>query len=186
MIFDMPRRQDAKQSLTNQQHHLFLARTSAASTSNLAPNFPQPAALELHIQPPRTQPTGPHTRSLSRPPKPPASPASHHILIAPSPAMHAAAQPSRAVLRQSRLLLRRNNPRQASTTTADAAAAKAKDTASGATSKASEGLSRVTSSAGNIAGGAVSGARNALNRIGGRTGRLVAFVDCKGRVMIHS
>lgn len=46
------------------------------------------------------------------------------------------------------------------------------------TSKASEGLSRVTSSAGGIVGGAAERARNVLSRVGGRTGRLVAFVDC--------
>ncbi len=86
-----------------------------------------------------------------------------------------AAFTSRAVLRQSRFLLRRNNLRQASTTSE--AASKVKETASATTSKASEGLSRVTSSAGSIVGGAASGARNALNKVGGRTGRLIAFVD---------
>lgn len=82
---------------------------------------------------------------------------------------------SRAVVRQSRFLLRRNNLRQASTTSE--AAIKATEAASGTASKASEGLSRVTSSAGGIITGAASGARNALSKAGGRTGRLVAFVD---------
>lgn len=78
-------------------------------------------------------------------------------------------------LRQSRFLLRRNNLRQASTTSE--VAGKAKETASGATSKASEGLSRVTSSTGGAVGRAAERARNVLSRVGGRTGRLVAFVD---------
>lgn len=89
---------------------------------------------------------------------------------------------SRAVFRHSRLLLRRNNLRQASTTSE--AGTKAKETASGTSSKASEGLSRVTSSAGNIVSGAASGARNALSKVGGRTGRLIAFVDCQYSLLL--
>src|SRR5450755_3574131 len=92
---------------------------------------------------------------------------------------------TRALLRQSRYLLRRQNVRQASTTAETAAkakdaagetASKAKDSASSAVSKASEGLSRVTSSGGSISSGAASGAANALNSVGGRTGRAIAFV----------
>jgi hypothetical protein len=96
---------------------------------------------------------------------------------------------TRALIRQSRFLLRRQNIRQASTTAETAAkakdaageaASKAKDTASVVTSKASEGLSRVTSSAGSVVSGAASSAANALNSVGGRTGRAIAFVrDCK-------
>jgi hypothetical protein len=96
---------------------------------------------------------------------------------------------TRALIRQSRFLLRRQNFRQASTTAETAAkakdaageaASKAKDTASVVTSKASEGLSRVTSSAGSVVSGAASSAANALNSVGGRTGRAIAFVrDCK-------
>src|SRR3954453_7300060 len=96
---------------------------------------------------------------------------------------------SRALIRQSRFLLRRQNFRQASTTAETAAKAKdaaggvtsmVKDTASGATSKASEGLSRVTRSAGSLGSGAASSAANALNSVGGRTGRAITFVrDCK-------
>jgi hypothetical protein len=96
---------------------------------------------------------------------------------------------TRALLRQSRYLLRRQNIRQASTTAETATKAKdaaadtasnAKNTASGAASKAAEGLSRVTSSGGSIIYGAASSAANALNSVGGRTGRAIAFVrDCK-------
>jgi hypothetical protein len=85
---------------------------------------------------------------------------------------------TRALIRQSRFLLRRQNFRQASTTAETAA--KAKDTASVVASKAPEGLSRVTSSAGAVVSGAASSAANALNSVGGRTGRAIAFVrDCE-------
>ncbi|KAF7510093.1 hypothetical protein GJ744_007197 [Endocarpon pusillum] len=83
--------------------------------------------------------------------------------------------PARAILRQTRFLLRRNNLRQASTTSE--VATKAKETASQTTSKASEGLSKVTSSAGGIIGSAASRAQNVMSRVGGRTGRLVSFVQ---------
>ena len=95
---------------------------------------------------------------------------------------------SRAVLRQSRVLLRQNQSRQASTTaetaakakdTASQTASKAKETASTSVSKASEGLSKVTSSAGSAASRVTSGARNTLGRIGGRTGRLIQRVESK-------
>lgn len=81
---------------------------------------------------------------------------------------------SRVALRQSRQLFR-GQFRQAST--ASETAAKAKDTASSTVSKASEGLSRVTSSAGPAISNAASSAQKALGRIGGRTGRLIAFVE---------
>lgn len=83
---------------------------------------------------------------------------------------------SRAVLRPSKFFGRRTNLRQAST--ASETASKAKETTTSVTSKASQGLSRVTSSAGPAISGAVSGARNALGKIGGRTGRLISFVEC--------
>ncbi len=88
---------------------------------------------------------------------------------------------SRAVLRQSRLTLRRSALRNASTTSEAVSntASKAKDTASNATAKASEGLSRVTSSAGSGVSRATEGITNALGRMGGRTGRLIAFVQCR-------
>ncbi|OBT67137.1 hypothetical protein VE03_04477 [Pseudogymnoascus sp. 23342-1-I1] len=89
---------------------------------------------------------------------------------------------SRAVLRQSAKFTVRNG-RRCESTTAKATEA-AKDTASKATeqaqnfqSKASEGLSRVSASAGPAISGAVKGLGNTLGKIGGRTGRLIAFVE---------
>ncbi|KAG8630235.1 hypothetical protein KVT40_001854 [Elsinoe batatas] len=76
--------------------------------------------------------------------------------------------------------------RRAASTTSEASnaaaqgASKAKEAAGGAASKASEGLSRVTSSAGpalNKAGAALGNAANALGKVGGRTGRLITFVQ---------
>lgn len=94
------------------------------------------------------------------------------------------AAPNRLLLRQARIFGRRSNQRHASTTSqaADAAsstATKTKEKASDATSKASQGLSRVTSSAGPALSGAAQGVSNALGRVGGRTGRLISFVECK-------
>jgi F-type H+-transporting ATPase subunit g len=86
-----------------------------------------------------------------------------------------AAPTARAVLRQSRLVLRRNNFRQAST--ASEAASKAQESGKQAVSKASEGLTRVQSSAGSAISRVGSSAYSALSRIGGRTGRLIAFVE---------
>ncbi|KAK5198201.1 ATP synthase subunit G atp20 [Exophiala xenobiotica] len=86
-----------------------------------------------------------------------------------------AAPASRAVLRQSRLLLRRNNFRQAST--ASEAASKAQDTGKQAVSKASEGLTRVQSSASSTISKVGSSAYNAVSKIGGRTGRMISFVE---------
>ena len=87
---------------------------------------------------------------------------------------------TRAALRQYRLVLRQqyqqHSIRQASSTSE--AASKAKESSSNAISKASQGLSRVTSSAGPAISGAVSGAGNALRKVGGRTGKVIAFVDC--------
>lgn len=45
------------------------------------------------------------------------------------------------------------------------------------TAKASEGLSRVTAAAGPAITSAAKGAADALGKVGGRTGRLVAFVE---------
>lgn len=58
-------------------------------------------------------------------------------------------------------------------------ASKASQTAAEYKSKASEGLSRVTSSAGPAISGAAKGLGNALGKIGGRTGRLIAFIERK-------
>lgn len=87
-------------------------------------------------------------------------------------------------LAATRMLLRRPQVgrmtlRHASTTSeaanaAASSAAKAKETAGAAASGASQGLSKVTSTAGS----ALSSAGNALNSIGGRTGRLIGFVQC--------
>jgi len=92
---------------------------------------------------------------------------------------------SRAVLRQSAKLPSRTARRFESSTTAKASEA-AKDTASKASqtaaeykSKASEGLSRVTSSAGPAISSAAKSAGNALGKIGGRTGRLIKFIERK-------
>lgn len=45
------------------------------------------------------------------------------------------------------------------------------------TAKASEGLSRVTAAAGPAISSAAKGAADALGKVGGRTGRLVAFIE---------
>ncbi|KAK2762253.1 ATP synthase subunit G atp20 [Arachnomyces sp. PD_36] len=86
---------------------------------------------------------------------------------------------ARTVLRQSQFLFRRTAIRHASSTSEAAAqaASKSKDAASSATSKASEGLSKVTSSAGPAITGALQGAGSALKKVGGRTGRVISFVE---------
>ncbi|KAL3467531.1 mitochondrial ATP synthase g subunit-domain-containing protein [Aspergillus heterothallicus] len=87
--------------------------------------------------------------------------------------MHATA--SRAVLRQSQFLTRRTAVRYSSSTSQ--AASKASETASSTASKAQEGLSRVTSSAGPAISGAAQGLGNALKKVGGRTGKVISFVE---------
>lgn len=83
---------------------------------------------------------------------------------------------SRAVLRrQSQFLFRRTAVRHNSSQ----AASKAKETASSAASKASEGLSKVTATAGPAVANAAQNVGSALRKIGGRTGRVIAFIDCK-------
>jgi F-type H+-transporting ATPase subunit g len=90
---------------------------------------------------------------------------------------------SRAALRRSaKLPIGRTTGRFEST--ASKASEAAKDTASKASqtateykSKASEGLSRVSSAAGPAISGAAKGVGNALGKIGGRTGRLIAFIE---------
>jgi F-type H+-transporting ATPase subunit g len=85
---------------------------------------------------------------------------------------------SRAVLRQSAKFTSRIGRRCESTTAkATEAASKASETASSFQSKASEGLSKVTATAGPAISGAVKGLGNTLGKIGGRTGRLIAFVE---------
>ena len=84
---------------------------------------------------------------------------------------------SRAVLRRSQFAVRRATIRNASTNSEVAGSAKEK--ASQAASKASEGLSRVTSSAGSAIIKAGQFTSSALGGIGGRTGRLIGFVQCQ-------
>lgn len=94
--------------------------------------------------------------------------------------MSATMASSRAIIRQSRMILRRQQFRQASSTTEKAAevATNAKEGAQQQVSKASEGLSRVTSSASSAVSSAATSASTALGRIGGRTGRYIKFVEC--------
>ncbi|PHH82319.1 hypothetical protein CDD82_6355 [Ophiocordyceps australis] len=87
---------------------------------------------------------------------------------------------SRPVLRQQPVLLRRLASRRFESTVADRAASAARESASKARdyqAKAQQGLSRVSSAAGPAIAGAAKGAASALGKIGGRTGRAVAFVE---------
>lgn len=65
--------------------------------------------------------------------------------------------------------------RRFESTNASKASEAAKDTAN----KAQQGLSRVTSAAGPAISGAARGLSSAMSKIGGRTGRLIAFVERK-------
>ncbi|EPE10187.1 atp synthase subunit g [Ophiostoma piceae UAMH 11346] len=88
-----------------------------------------------------------------------------------------------------RLALRRSAPRRfqstsSTSTTATDAAAKARQAAADVTSKAAEGLSRVQAAAGPAlaaAGPAIAGAAKglttALGRVGGRTGKVINFIE---------
>ncbi|XXH05507.1 L-arabinitol 4-dehydrogenase [Hypoxylon texense] len=60
---------------------------------------------------------------------------------------------------------------------ASAAASKASAAAAEYSAKAAQGLSRVTSSAGPAITNAAKGVANSLGKVGGRTGRLVAFIE---------
>lgn len=89
-------------------------------------------------------------------------------------------------MRRSGLSMGRRMVRFESTNSPAKAAEKAKETASKAASsaseyaaKASQGLSRVTSAAGPAFANAAKGVSGALSRVGGRTGRLVAFIERK-------
>lgn len=95
---------------------------------------------------------------------------------------------SRVALRHTARLPGRTARRFESTTSKATDAAKdsaskasqtAKDTASNLQSKATEGLSKVSSAAGPAIAGAAKGLGNALGKIGGRTGKLIAFVESK-------
>lgn len=89
---------------------------------------------------------------------------------------------SRAVFRQSTKLPGRTARRFESTSSkateaAKDTASKASQTAAEYKSKASEGLTRVASSAGPAISSAAKGLGSALSKVGGRTGRFVAFVE---------
>lgn len=91
------------------------------------------------------------------------------------------------VMRRSGLSMGRRMVRFESTSTTNKAADAAKQTTSKASSAASEysakaqqGLSRVTSAAGPAIVNAAKGVSGALGRVGGRTGRLIAFVESMG------
>ena len=85
----------------------------------------------------------------------------------------------RLIFRHTRFVGRQTCRRHASTQEAASnGVSKAKDTASNVQSKASQGLSRVTSSAGPAISGATQGISRTLGRVGGRTGRLISFVEC--------
>ena len=88
------------------------------------------------------------------------------------------------MFRHTRYIARQTTRRHASTTeAAKDTAAKSKEIASNATSKASQGLSRVTSSAGPSVSGAAQRVSKLIGNIGGRTGRLISFVQCKPRIV---
>lgn len=59
------------------------------------------------------------------------------------------------------------------------AASKTSSAASDYSAKAAQGLSRVTSAAGPAIAGVAKGAAGALGRVGGRTGKLISFVERK-------
>ena len=89
---------------------------------------------------------------------------------------------SRMMLRHTRFIARQTTRRHASNIeVAKDTAAKSKETASNATSKSSEGLSKVTSSAGSAVSGAAQRVSKAVGNIGGRTGRMISFVQCESR-----
>ncbi|KAI0837618.1 GroES-like protein [Hypoxylon sp. FL0890] len=98
---------------------------------------------------------------------------------------------ARPMLRQSRAGFRMAARRfestntQKVTETAKEQAAKASKAASEYATKAQQGLSRVTSSAGPAIAGAAKGIANSLGKVGGRTGRLVAFIEKQVPTVIY-
>ena len=82
-----------------------------------------------------------------------------------------------AVSSLTRPMLRAPALRMASRRFESTAAGKAADAAKDTASKAQQGLSRVTSAAGPAIAGAARGVTSALGKIGGRTGRFIAFVE---------
>ncbi|KAI3322729.1 GroES-like protein [Xylariaceae sp. AK1471] len=100
----------------------------------------------------------------------------------PKPLITMSSSLARPMLRQSGAWSRMAARRFESTTgkaaeTAKETTSKASSTASEYASKAQEGLSKVSSSAGPAITGAAKGVANSLSRVGGRTGRVVAFVE---------
>lgn len=90
------------------------------------------------------------------------------------------------MFRHTRYIARQTTRRHASTTeAAKDTAAKSKETASNATLQASRGLSRVTSSAGPAVSGAAQRVSKLIGNIGGRTGRMISFVQCKPRLVFR-
>ncbi|PNY24915.1 ATP synthase subunit g, mitochondrial [Tolypocladium capitatum] len=92
---------------------------------------------------------------------------------------------ARPVLRSPALRLA---SRRFESTAAGKAAEAARDAAGKATeyqAKAQQGLSRVTSAAGPAIAGAARGVTNALGKIGGRTGRLIAFVERRTPFVVY-
>ena len=97
------------------------------------------------------------------------------------------AAPSRIMFRHTRYVARQTTRRHASTTeAAKDTAAKSKETASNTTSKTSHGLSRVTSSAAPAVSGAAQRVSKLIGNIGGRTGRMISFVQCKPGLVFRS
>lgn len=139
-----------------------------------------PYGRHPHSLPRRSTPSS-HLRSARRLSHPRSA-----FLFFPLTPKHAASTMSFAlVMRRSGLSMGRRMVRFESSTTTKAAeaaketASKASSTASEVSSKATEGLSRVTSAAGPAIANAAKGVSGALGRVGGRTGRLVAFVERK-------
>ena len=92
---------------------------------------------------------------------------------------------SRMMLRHTRFVVRQTTRRHASTTeAAKDTTVKSKEAVSNATSKTSQGLSSVTSSAGPAVSGAAQRASKAIGNIGGRTGRIISFVQCESEPTI--
>lgn len=142
----------------------FLTTAAIPPTTSSAAHHPAPSILLLrsarrpnsHLRTSRLHPPSPETMSFS------------------------------LVMRRSGLAMGRRMVRFESTSATTKAAEAAKQTASQASSAASEasaraaqGLSRVTSTAGPAIANAAKGVTGALGRVGGRTGRLVAFVERK-------
>ncbi|KZZ92067.1 ATP synthase subunit g [Moelleriella libera RCEF 2490] len=65
------------------------------------------------------------------------------------------------------------------------AASKATDAAKDTVSKAQQGLSRVASAAGPAIAGAAKGVGNVLGKMGGRTGRLVGFIERQAPFVVY-